>query len=98
MPPSKSASNATPRAFTPRRERTWIKEFTGVSAPYEAPEKPELELRTRQNSTAAESVAKIMDYFNVQGDEIGLDLASLSPAKTGRRFLAPFYAFYSSCI
>jgi bifunctional enzyme CysN/CysC len=41
-----------------------IKEFTGISAPYEAPEKPELQLHTDQLSVA-ESVAKILDYLDV---------------------------------
>src|SRR6185503_2572217 len=36
-----------------------IKEFTGVSAPYEAPEKPEIELHTDQ-MTPEESVAHIV--------------------------------------
>ena len=39
-----------------------IKEFTGVSAPYEAPLKPELEIPTHQLSLQ-ESVAKIVEYL-----------------------------------
>ena len=39
-----------------------IKEFTGVSAPYEAPDRPEIELHTDQSSVA-ESVAKIIEYL-----------------------------------
>ncbi len=58
-----------PKGLYAKARANLIKEFTGVSAPYEAPEKPELELRT-DKLTAAESVAKIMDYFNVQGDEM----------------------------
>src|SRR3954470_18381276 len=42
-----------------------IKEFTGISAPYEAPTNPEIELRTDQLSVA-ESVARILDYLQIQ--------------------------------
>ena len=42
-----------------------ILEFTGISAPYEAPVQPEIELRT-DRLTVAESVAKILDYLQVQ--------------------------------
>jgi adenylylsulfate kinase-like enzyme len=40
-----------------------IKDFTGVSAPYEVPVKPELELRTDQ-LTVAECVTRIIEYLN----------------------------------
>jgi bifunctional enzyme CysN/CysC len=42
-----------------------IKEFTGISAPYEPPQNPELELHT-DKLTASEAVAKIIDYLQVQ--------------------------------
>jgi bifunctional enzyme CysN/CysC len=42
-----------------------IKEFTGISAPYEAPEHPEIELRT-DRLTVAESVARILEYLQMQ--------------------------------
>jgi bifunctional enzyme CysN/CysC len=45
-----------------------IKEFTGVSAPYEAPENPELEVRT-DKLTVQESVAKILEFLDVQDSE-----------------------------
>jgi bifunctional enzyme CysN/CysC len=41
-----------------------IKEFTGISAPYESPEFPEVELRTDQWSVE-ESVARLVEYLNV---------------------------------
>jgi adenylyl-sulfate kinase len=50
-----------------------IKEFTGVSAPYEAPEKPELELRTDQLTTG-ESVAKVLEYLHVQEEETAISI------------------------
>jgi adenylyl-sulfate kinase len=39
-----------------------IKEFTGISAPYEAPESPEVELHT-DLTTASEAVALVLDYL-----------------------------------
>jgi adenylyl-sulfate kinase len=39
-----------------------IKEFTGISAPYEAPERPEIELRTDQLTPDA-AVARVMEYL-----------------------------------
>ena len=40
-----------------------IKEFTGISAPYEAPTNPEIELHT-DRTTAQEAVAQILEYLN----------------------------------
>ncbi|HAH07215.1 MAG TPA: adenylyl-sulfate kinase [Elusimicrobia bacterium] len=39
-----------------------IRDFTGISAPYERPEKPEITLRTDRQSIA-ESVAQVIDYL-----------------------------------
>jgi adenylyl-sulfate kinase len=54
-----------PKGLYARARANEIKEFTGVSAPYEAPNVPEIEIRTDQ-LTIAESVAKILDYLRVQ--------------------------------
>ncbi|KAF8921067.1 adenylylsulfate kinase [Mucidula mucida] len=43
-----------------------IKEFTGISAPYEAPEKPELHINTA-TTDVAESVRMITDYLEKHG-------------------------------
>jgi adenylylsulfate kinase len=43
-----------------------IPEFTGISAPYEAPEKPELVLDTSRQS-ALESVAELVGYLEGKG-------------------------------
>ena len=43
-----------------------IKEFTGVSDPYEAPENPELVLDT-ENETPEESAQKILEYLEGRG-------------------------------
>ncbi|MFN7140029.1 MAG: adenylyl-sulfate kinase, partial [Limisphaerales bacterium] len=42
-----------------------IKDFTGVSAPYESPEKPELVLNTHE-MTVQECVAKIIEFLDVR--------------------------------
>jgi adenylylsulfate kinase len=43
-----------------------IPEFTGISAPYEAPEKPELVLRTGELSEE-QSTAKVVEYLEAHG-------------------------------
>jgi adenylylsulfate kinase len=43
-----------------------LKEFTGVSDPYEAPESPELHLKTHEE-TAEESAEKVMRYLVERG-------------------------------
>jgi len=43
-----------------------IANFTGVSDPYEAPEKPEVEART-DSETSEQSTAKILDYLTGKG-------------------------------
>ena len=45
-PRSRSASGATARGSTSWRGKGKIKEFTGISDPYEAPKTPELKLDT----------------------------------------------------
>ncbi len=57
-----------PKGLYAKARANEIKEFTGISAPYEAPEKPEIELRTDQ-LTPAESVAKIVEYLHLQDEE-----------------------------
>jgi adenylylsulfate kinase-like enzyme len=45
-----------------------IKEFTGITAPYEAPVNPEIELRTDE-LTVAESVSRRVEYLELQDME-----------------------------
>ena len=45
-----------------------IKEFTGVSAPYEPPANPDVELHTDKLSVS-ESVATILEYLDLQDTE-----------------------------
>jgi adenylylsulfate kinase len=51
-----------------------IPEFTGISAPYEAPERPELVIHT-DRQTVEESVVQVIDYLGAKG--------YLSPAEGG---------------
>lgn len=62
-----------PKGLYAKARANQIKEFTGVSAPYEAPEQPEIELHTDKLSPA-ESVAKILDYLNLQKDEAEISI------------------------
>ncbi len=56
-----------PKGLYAKARANEIKEFTGISAPYEAPDQPEIELNTDQ-ITVAESVARIMEYLHVQDE------------------------------
>lgn len=61
-----------PKGLYKKARAGQIKEFTGVSAPYEAPEQAEVHLRTDQ-LTVAESVAKILEYL--KENHIGQDFS-----------------------
>jgi bifunctional enzyme CysN/CysC len=54
-----------PKGLYAKARANEIKEFTGISAPYEAPLKPELHIPT-DKLTAAEAVAKIVEYLHLQ--------------------------------
>jgi bifunctional enzyme CysN/CysC len=51
-----------PKGLYAKARAKEIKDFTGISAPYEPPEKPEIELPTNQ-LTVPESVARIIEYL-----------------------------------
>jgi len=53
-----------PKGLYKKARAGQIQNFTGVDAPYEAPEKPEVEVHTDKQS-AAECVAHIIDYLKV---------------------------------
>ena len=57
-----------PKGLYVKARANEIKEFTGISAPYEAPASPEIELRTDKLS-AAESAAKIMEHLQVLSED-----------------------------
>jgi bifunctional enzyme CysN/CysC len=52
-----------PKGLYAKARAGLIKEFTGVSAPYEAPEHPEIEVRT-DHLTPNEAVARIVEYID----------------------------------
>jgi len=56
-----------PKGLYAKARANEIKEFTGISAPYEAPLKAELELPTHQLSLQ-ESVAKIVEYLREEAE------------------------------
>jgi bifunctional enzyme CysN/CysC len=53
-----------PKGLYKKAQAGEIQNFTGISAPYEAPEKPEIELRTDLMSVA-ECVAKVMERVSI---------------------------------
>jgi len=57
-----------PKGLYAKARAREIKEFTGVSAPYEPPLNPDLEVRTDQ-LTVAESVAKCLEYLRQRDAE-----------------------------
>jgi bifunctional enzyme CysN/CysC len=57
-----------PKGLYAKARAKQIKEFTGISAPYESPANPEVELRTDQLSVT-ESVARILDFLHMQDGE-----------------------------
>jgi len=52
-----------PKGLYARARTGQIKHFTGISAPYEPPEKPELELRT-DKMNAAKSVEMVLNFID----------------------------------
>ncbi len=54
-----------PKGLYAKARANEIKEFTGISAPYETPENAELEIRT-DKLTVAESVAQIAEYLDIR--------------------------------
>jgi adenylylsulfate kinase len=55
-----------PKGLYKKARRGEIPEFTGVSAPYEAPEAPELVVRTDRN-TVDECVAQLIGFLQARG-------------------------------
>jgi len=54
-----------PKGLYAKARANLIKDFTGVSAPYESPHHAEIELHT-DKLTVAESVARIVEYLNAE--------------------------------
>lgn len=60
------AEKRDPKGLYKKARAGEIKDFTGISAPYEAPEAPEITIRTDQLSVE-ECVRKIVDYLAEKG-------------------------------
>lgn len=64
--PLEEAEKRDPKGLYKKARAGEIKDFTGVSAPYEAPEAPEIAIRTDQLSVE-DSVRKIVEYLVERG-------------------------------
>ncbi|KAF1817493.1 adenylyl-sulfate kinase [Eremomyces bilateralis CBS 781.70] len=64
--PIEVAEQRDPKGLYKKARAGEIKEFTGISAPYEAPENPEIHLRSDQLSVE-EAVVKIVKYLEEKG-------------------------------
>ncbi|KAF8417031.1 Adenylylsulfate kinase-domain-containing protein [Tirmania nivea] len=64
--PLEVAEARDPKGLYKKAREGIIKEFTGISAPYEAPESPELKIRTDQVSVE-EAVQEIVRYLEQEG-------------------------------
>lgn len=64
--PLSVAEARDPKGLYEKARKGVIKEFTGISAPYEEPEAPELRIRSDE-CTVEEAVAKIMEYLEGRG-------------------------------
>lgn len=61
--PVEVAEQRDPKGLYKKAREGIIKEFTGISAPYEAPEKPEVHLKNYDGQSIEESAQVIIDYL-----------------------------------
>jgi adenylylsulfate kinase len=64
--PVEVAEQRDPKGLYKKARAGEIKEFTGVSAPYEEPESPEVHIKSAETSVE-EAVVKIVEYLNGRG-------------------------------
>jgi adenylylsulfate kinase len=64
--PLEEAERRDPKGLYKKAREGIIKEFTGISAPYEAPEKPEVHIKSAECSVE-EAVVQIVTYMNDNG-------------------------------
>lgn len=64
--PLEVAEQRDPKGLYKKARAGEIKEFTGISAPYEEPEKPEIVIKTHEN-TVEECVAQIVEWLTKEG-------------------------------
>ncbi|KAK8113734.1 Adenylylsulfate kinase-domain-containing protein [Apiospora kogelbergensis] len=60
------AEQRDPKGLYKKARAGEIKEFTGISAPYEAPDHPEIVIKTHENSVE-ECVAQIVEWLQAKG-------------------------------
>lgn len=61
--PVEVAEQRDPKGLYKKAREGIIKEFTGISAPYEAPEKPEIHLKNYDGQSIEESAKVIIEYL-----------------------------------
>lgn len=64
--PLEVAEQRDPKGLYKKAREGKIPEFTGISAPYEAPEKPEIHIRSDQTSVE-DAVKQIVEYLEANG-------------------------------
>ena len=64
--PVEVAEQRDPKGLYKKARDGVIKEFTGVSAPYEAPEKPEVHIKNN-DLPVKEAVRQIIEYLDANG-------------------------------
>ena len=64
--PIEVAEQRDPKGLYKKARAGEIKDFTGISAPYEEPSNPEITIKTNEN-TVEECVAQITKWLNEQG-------------------------------
>ncbi len=64
--PLEIAESRDPKGLYAKARRGEIKDFTGISAPYEEPENPEVVIKSGENGVE-EAVVQIVDYLRKQG-------------------------------
>jgi adenylylsulfate kinase len=65
--PVEIAEQRDPKGLYKKAREGVIKEFTGISAPYEAPAKPELHVRNDGQASVQQAVDQIIAYLEAQG-------------------------------
>lgn len=62
-----------PKGLYAKARANEIKEFTGISAPYEEPSKPEVVLNTDQ-LTVAEAVARVVEFLDLKDQDVTVSI------------------------
>lgn len=63
----KTCEERDPKGLYKKARTGEIKEFTGISAPYEAPEKPEIVINTTQEADIVVNADKVVKYLKERG-------------------------------